>query len=242
MPTQDPLVFLQTLLTKDFGTHPHPSADGHGAKSRASLVITLSRDYGSLGEEIARRLSQCLGIAIHDQEILNRIAKRAKTDQFHFKGHDEQTSAALTSFLYGLVSGTSGTLQDYRRHLGEVVAEIARTDAIIIGRGAHLILGATKALRIRVVGSRPICAQRIASEFHLPLAQAEQKVVEINNKRHESVIELYGSSIERCSLEHAENFDLVINTDRISVDGAVGLVMLVIREAGFVLEAPRTQA
>ena len=25
MPTQDPLVFLQTLLTKEFGTHPHLS-------------------------------------------------------------------------------------------------------------------------------------------------------------------------------------------------------------------------
>lgn len=96
----------------------------------------MSRDHGSLGEEIAQRLSQCLGIVVYDQEILNRVAKRAKTDKFHFKGHDEQTSAALTSFLHSLVSGKSGTLQDYRRHLGEVVAEIARTDGIIIGRGA----------------------------------------------------------------------------------------------------------
>lgn len=237
MPTQDPLVFLQTLLTKDFGAHPHPPSEAGRAKARAPLVITLSRDYGSLGEEIAQRLSQCLGIVVYDQEILNRVAKRAKTDKFFFKGHDEQTSAALTSFLHNLVSGKSGTLQDYRRHLAEVVADIARTDGIIIGRGAHLILGARRALRIRVVGSRQICAQRIASACHIPVPEAEQRVVEINKKRHESVIELYGASVERCSLDHAPNFDLIINTDRISVEGAVGIVMLAIREAGFALEA-----
>jgi hypothetical protein len=237
MSPPDPLVFLQTLLTKEFGTHPHPPSEADHAKARAPLVITLSRDHGSLGEEVAQRLSQCLGIVVYDQEILNRVAKRAKTDKFHFKGHDEQTSAALTSFLHSLVSGKSGTLQDYRRHLGEVVAEIARTDGIIIGRGAHLILGARKALRIRVVGSRLICAQRIASTCQIPVPEAEQQVVEINKKRHESVIELYGSSVERCSLEYAPNFDLVINTDRISVEGAVGIVMLAIREAGFALEA-----
>jgi hypothetical protein len=182
MSPPDPLVFLQTLLTKEFGTHPHPPSEADHAKARAPLVITLSRDHGSLGEEIAQRLSQCLGIVVYDQEILNRVAKRAKTDKFHFKGHDEQTSAALTSFLHSLVSGKSGTLQDYRRHLGEVVAEIARTDGIIIGRGAHLILGARKALRIRVVGSRLICAQRIASTCHIPVPEAEQQVVEINKK------------------------------------------------------------
>ena len=237
MPTPDPMVFLQALLTKDFGAHPHPPDQEGRAKARAPLVITLSRDYGSLGEEIAERLSQCLGIVVYDQEILNRVAQRAKTDKFYFKGHDEQTSAALTSFLHSLVSGKSGTLQDYRRHLAEVVADIARTDGIIIGRGAHLILGARKSLRIRVVGSSLICARRIASACHIPVSEAEHKVVEINKKRHESVIELYGSNVERCSLDHAPNFDLVINTDRISVEGAVGIVMLAIREAGFALEA-----
>lgn len=237
MPTPDPLVFLQTLLTKDFGAHPQPPDQAGRAKARAPLVITLSRDHGALGEQIAERLSECLGIAVYDQEILNRVAQRAKTDQFFFRGHDEQTSAALTSFLHNLVSGKSGTLQDYRRHLAEVVADIARTDGIIIGRGAHLILGARRALRIRVVGSRPICAQRIASACHIPVSEAEKKVAEINKKRHESVIELYGASVEQCSLDHAPNFDLVINTDRIAVEGAVGIVMLAIREAGFALDA-----
>lgn len=242
MPSQDPLVFLQALLAKDFASQPHPQTQEDRAGARAPLVITLSRDYGSLGEEVAQRLAQCLEIEVFDQEILNRVSKRAKTDKFHFQGHDEQTSAALTSFLYGLISGTSGTLQDYRRHLGEVVADIARTNGIIIGRGAHLILGAGKAFRIRVVGSRLVCAQRIANEFKLPLAQAEQKVMSVNNQRHKSVVELYGQSFERCSLEYAENFDLTLNTDRISVDGAVAIIVLAIKEAGFVLELPRPKA
>lgn len=244
MPIQDPLTYLQTLLSREFETHPHlhrKTKEGQD-KPREPLVITLSRDYGAQGEEIAQKLSQYLGIPVYDQEILDRVAQSAKTDKFYFKPHDEQSSAALTSFLYSLIKGTSATLQDYRRHLFETIAEIARKDCIIVGRGAHLILAAKKVFRVRVVGSKLVCAQRIAAEFDIPMLEAEQKVYEINNKRHKAVIDLYSENIEHCSLEHAKNFDLVINTDHIPVEGAMGLILLAMREAGFFSEVPLCKA
>jgi len=167
MPIQDPLNYLQTLLAREYGSEQYlhlRSREGHKEK-REPLIITVSRDYGALGEAIAEQLSSYLGIPVYDQEILEKVAKRAKTDKFYFKAHDEQSSAGLTTFLYSLVSGASATLQDYRRHLFEVVAEAAHKDCIIIGRGAHLILADRKIFRVRVVGSKLICAQRIAEEY-----------------------------------------------------------------------------
>ncbi len=241
MPTQDPLNYLQTLLAKDFASHPslHPKSREGKAGERLPLVITVSRDYGALGEDIARRLSRCLGIPVYDQEILDQVAKRAKTDRFYFQAHDEQGGAGLTAFLYSLVKGSSATLQDYRRYLYEVVADFARRDCIIIGRGAHLILANKKVFRIRVVGSKLVCAARVAEELSIPLLQAEQKVYEINHKRRQSVIDLYGGSIEDCAPEHAKNFDLVINTDHIPAEGAMGVILLAMREAGFFHEVPQ---
>lgn len=42
-------------------------------------IITLGREFGSGGRELGRRLSEKLGIAYYDQEIITEIAKRTAT-------------------------------------------------------------------------------------------------------------------------------------------------------------------
>jgi len=236
MPT-DPLTYLQKLLSKDYVAAEY--AKSKGKSERQPLLITLSRDYGAEGEVIARELAKCLGIPVYDQEILDMVAQRGKTDKFFFQPHDEKADAGLTSFLYSLVSGSTATVQSYRRHLYEVVLDIARKDCLIIGRGAHLILSGKKVFRVRIVGSEPICAKRIAEELNIPLAEAEQKVFEVNDKRHKSVIKLFSESFPQCSLEHARNFDLVINTDHIPADGAMSVILMAMQQSGFDLSGAR---
>lgn len=234
MPNIDPLTYIKSVLARDFAaSHPVQRKPG-----REALVITVSRDYGALGEAVAQGLARALGIPLYDREILERVAVSAKTDQSRFEVHDEQSSAGLSSFIYSLVSGNPATLLDYRRHLCEAVLELARQDCILVGRGAHLILAGSKVFRLRVVGSSAVCAQRVAVELNLTPDKAARKVAELNQKRHKSITELFQGSVERCSLEHADLFDLVINTDHISPDGAVAVALLALREAGHIAEVP----
>jgi len=240
MPIIDPLTYLKNVLAKDFEakTHLHRRHE----EEPHSLVITISRDYGALGELIAEKLSHSLGIPVYDQEILDMVAQNAKAEKYHFEPHAEQSSAGLSAFLYSLISGNPATLNDYRRHLCNVVDELSRNNCIIMGRGAHLILSGKPIFRVRVVGSKVICAHRIAEEFDIPLQKAEHKVFEINNKRHKAVVDLYSDRIEHCSLEFAKNFDLVLNTDHIPAEGAAGVILLAMREAGLFKEIPLCKA
>jgi len=233
MHRSDPLAYLQTLLSKDFEAAKY-AASRKRQQSREPLVITLSRDYGALGEDIATRLSECLDIPMYDAEILELIAKHAKTDKFYYQHHDEQGGASVSTFLYSLVSGTTATLQNYRRHLYDVVLDLARRDCLIVGRGAHLILRGKKVFRVRVVGTHEVCAERIAHALQIPLKEAQQKVAEINDKRHQSILNIFGD--ERFSLGHATNFDLVINTDHIPADGAMPVILLALQQTGFDLQ------
>jgi hypothetical protein len=235
MPYVDPLTYIKTVLAKDLAQASRPGQTGQPSPS---LVITVSRDYGAQGEAVAHGLARSLNLPVYDQEILDRIAVHARTDKFRFEPHDEQSSAGLSAFLYSLVSGNPATLRDYRRHLCETVLDIARQDCLIIGRGAHLILAGRRAFRVRVVGSKAVCARRVALELNLPQAEAERKVAEVNQKRHQAVLDLFHGTVERCSLEHADLFDLVINTDHIPAAGAVALVLLALKEAGHIAEAP----
>lgn len=228
----DPYAFLQTILTKDFkaGTHARKAGE------QQRLIITLSRDYGALGETIAQKLAQCLGIPVYDQEILDMVAQKAKVDRFKFERHDENVSAGISTFLYSLLTGTAGDLQTYRRNLYDVVMELAQQDCLLIGRGAHLVLSGNPVFRLRIVGSKLVCAKRVADEYGISLLEAERKVYEVNNKRHRAILDLYADSFEHCSLEHAKNFDLVINTDRIHSDNAVIIALTAMQQLGFALD------
>ena len=42
-----------------------------------NTLITISREFGSGGRELGRRLSELLNIAYYDQEIITEISRRA---------------------------------------------------------------------------------------------------------------------------------------------------------------------
>jgi hypothetical protein len=235
MSPHDPLVYLKTLLSKDFEAHKYKSSK-EKPRAKEPLVITLSRDYGALGEEIARELASCLGIPVYDQEVIDRVAKASKTDKFYVEQHDERSQAGVSGFLYSLISGTTSTVQGYRRALFDVVLDLARSDCLIVGRGAHLILKNKKVFRLRVVGSREACAARVVAAEGLSLEAAEAKVHEVNNKRHKAINTLYEHQFEGSTLEHAVNFDLVINTDHFTAQGAALIVIMALEQAGYDLQ------
>jgi len=230
MPNIDPLTYIKNALARDFQAQAYRQQRTKTAPP--SLVITLSRDYGALGEAVAEALAQTLKIPLYDQEVLELLAKKAKADAHSFRAYDEQSNVGIEAFFYGLVSGNPATLQNYRHHLVETLVELARTDCLIVGRGAHLVLAGQRIFRVRVVGNNDICAQRIALDLNISLSDAKKRVAEINHKRNKAIVDMFSPTIEHCSLEHANTFDLVINTDHISVEIAKDLILLALRGLG----------
>jgi cytidylate kinase len=227
----DPHRYLESIIARDF--HPASRQRGAGLPEPTPLVITISRDYGAGGGEIARRLSDCLGIPVHDQDILERVAMQAKIAACHFKPHDENVAAGVSSFVYSLLTGTGGHLESYRHYLYAVILDLARQDCILMGRGAHLILKNHRCFRLRTVGSRESCARRIALRFDIASGEAERRVMEINDKRHKSILKLFGDDLSHASLNHAANFDLIFNTDHLTTEDWLPVILLALQQAGF---------
>ena len=55
---------------------------------KKNLIITISREYGSGGGEIGRRLSKALGIPCYDKELLTIAAKESGYCQEFFEKYD----------------------------------------------------------------------------------------------------------------------------------------------------------
>ena len=199
-------------------------------EQRATYVVTVSRGYGALGKEIAQTLADTLGVRCCDRMILQEVAKRANVDVELVKQLDERIKNVGSDWWKSLFRGKSYSAERYLHHLVKVVVNISMKGGVIVGRGAHLILGPERCFRVRIVGSPERCAERISAREGLDIEAARKRVEQVNRDRAEYINELYGVHADDSS-----NFDLVLNTDRFTVNDAVTLILDAMQEAGYTL-------
>ena len=178
---------------------------------QAQRTICISRDEGSGGDRLARQLAERLGLALYDRAIIDRIAERLGGDPATLRAIDSSSADLRDLWIYSLVTGQSVDADEYRRQLVNLVLSLGRCGGVILGRGAHLILARSGALRVRVVGSPEPCARRIAEAEGLNLDIAARRVEEVNRRRNHFVKEHF-----HVGLDDARTFDLVINTDQMN--------------------------
>lgn len=179
-------------------------------------VYCLSREFGAGGDEIGRKLAEKLGIGYYDAEILNKLVQRTGADPEAMRVIDEGVAKTRDLWLYSLVTGQDLSRDTYKRHLVNVIMSLGRLGGVIVGRGAHIVLAKSQAVRVRITGSPDICAKRVAARDGLSLEAAKQKVQQVNHERGAYVWETYQSR-----LNDPTGFDLVINTDRIQGEDVI---------------------
>ena len=109
-------------------------------------IITIGREFGSGGREIGRRLSDRLGFAYYDQEIITEISKRTKLSEEYVRQVSERRPVASFPIHTGIsfFSAPDAVFQQSMTVFSEqhkLLKELAdKSDCIIVGRCADYIL------------------------------------------------------------------------------------------------------
>jgi len=221
---------IEALIGMELAQARKATEEREAQARKASYVVTVSRSYGSHGHRIAQLLADHLGVRCCDRSILEGVAKRAGMDGELVKKLDENLEHASSRPWKSLFKGKSFPKERYLHHLVKVILNISKKGGVIVGRGAHLILGPGKAFRIRIVGSLDVCAQRVAKRRHIDFEAARERVKRVNNRRAGYIKHLYGKRIDACS-----DYDLAINTDGVDVESALELILFSMQLAGYQL-------
>lgn len=193
---------------------------GEAGKHRP--IITVSRLLGAHGEEIAEKLSRLTGFQLMDRGILETIARDFGVRSRVIELLDENARSELESWFGGMITGRIIDRSDYLKALTKTLGAIANYgEMIIVGRGAHIILGPDKAFRIRVIASLKKRVTMIAEERNISQKDAQKIIADSDAKRLKFMRKSFGADSDDPSFH-----DLVINTDHFSVSDAVELVML----------------
>ncbi len=197
-----------------------------------TIVVTVSRDFGSLGKLVAQQLADTLMLRCCDRFILQEVARRANVDEELVRVLDEHVSNINGHWWQHLLQKEVFSYENYYQNLVKTVLAVSRTGGVIIGRGANLILGEKKAFRVRITGSVEKCAERVASREGIDVKAATKLVHEVNNERAEYIKMLYDSDINDPS-----SYDLVLNSDRYNIEQMVELIRDSMEKAGYKLPA-----
>lgn len=209
------------------------AAEEHAKLARqATYVVTVSRGYGSQGKLVAQALADRLGVRCCDRTILEAVAKRAAVDIDLVTRLDETVRHSALAPWKSVFSGQTLGEQRYLDHLVKVIMNISNKGGVIVGRGAHLILGPGRAFRVHIIGSLDACAARIAEREGIDLAAAQERVRTVDRQRAEFVEKHFGVSSADKSV-----YDLTINSDRFSIEQMVDLILDAMLKLGYDIPA-----
>ena len=184
-------------------------------------LITMSREFGSLGAMVAQRSAQILGFSFWDQELVHAIAKETGAQEALLMSLDEASRSHIEDYINEALVGALSTTIEYVRQVTRVVRSIARHgSAVVVGRGSQFILEKTAALRVRAVCPFEMRVSGYAKRKGLSLQEAERQVREVERDRQSFIRRHYGREVGE-----PIHYDLVINTGTLSVEIAAATVV-----------------
>ena len=110
-------------------------------KASAPLVITISRQYGSGGRDIAMKLSKDLGIPFYDKEIIEMAAQTSSIERSFFENYETDKSNKVLNELASNVTNHYSLDDRVFEHNVKTIRRIAEKEScIIVGRCADYVL------------------------------------------------------------------------------------------------------
>jgi len=179
-------------------------------------VITISREFGSDGDYIARKAAQGLGYHFVDQEFIGVIL-----GQYGYVEFDKEYET-LPSFWERFDAQREKQRDLMVDMLNQVIQAVAHHgDVVILGRSGFEVLGGfSDVLHVRLQAPFSVRVGRVMAQQKITFEQAESVVKNTDRVRLAFVEEFY-----RVSWGAIHAFDLVINTGKISPDLATTWVI-----------------
>ena len=204
------------------------------------FVITISREVGSGGRTIGRKLAEKLGVRFSDKELIDALQAKLNLTAESIEELKGKKKRWLDDFIQMvapvptsglLVDGDSDYISEYNKSLSvndvfeaekEILNGIAdQGSCVIAGRSGFFVLkGRPNKVDILITASLENRIARIMEKQNLTREKAEQVIESVDKARDNYVLRYTGQS-----RFDARNYNIVLNMDYLTEDKAVELIL-----------------
>ena len=209
----------------------------------APPVITITRQYGSGGSDIAQFVARALGWTVIDNQFVDEVARRAGLPSDEVAQREERAPGLLerlartlavaspelfiTTAAVPRVEEDEATIVQLTERIIREAASEGR--AVLVGRGAQALLAQRPdALHVYVVASKPWRMKLAVERLGVEPGSVEQVVDDTDRRRDQYVRTYY-----RRHRQDPAIYDLVVNAERLGFEGAAGVVVAAAQRRGW---------
>lgn len=156
-------------------------------------IITISREFGSGGRELGKRLADLLEYDYYDQEIINALVEKTGFNEDYIKksleNHTVQTIPLTFCRSFTSINMTQQNQTKFLIEQKRIIEEIAKAgkDCVIVGRNADVLLADYKPFRVFVCAEMDSkikrCMERADKNEALSRKEIENNIRRIDRNR-----------------------------------------------------------
>lgn len=193
-----------------------------------NYVVTINRQFGSLGRHIARKVSEILGIEYYDRDIVDTVAKEMNMPVSVISDEEESAKLSYFSMKFPLGNGTTDIQEEIFEVQRKIITTLAdRESCIIVGRCSDYILrNHLHLLRVFIYAPRDQRFKNCVENLHMEPDDAKKMMSDVDKAR-----QAYHMHFAHYLPYDFNHTDLHVNSSFLGIDGtAEYLVELIDRK------------
>jgi len=211
---------------------------GDAGQAARRQIITISRERGCGGRELAESLADCLGLEVHGASLIDHIAHNEELEREIVAALDEQARSQVELWIKGVLNQRIYLRDNYHVSLVKAVRTLAAHGGVVfVGRGANLILEDRCDLRVLLVGSTETRVRRLQQVEEVDEQTARSRALQATMGRQEFIMNMF-----HVEPNDPRNYDLVINVDELPVAGACELCLHALELRGVAVDPVTAKA
>lgn len=193
--------------------------------SNNNLVITISREYGSGGHEIGKRVAEKLGLSFYDKELIDLTTKRSGfTHEYIQKNEQKLTNSLLFELYeqnYAYVNEKYPSLDALFLVQSKIIREIcAKESCVIVGRCANFILkDHPNCFNVFIHANKNYRKAKISEEYAIQSEIADSELEKTDKERANYCMHYTGES-----WNNAVNYHLTIDSSQYNSDQVAEII------------------
>ena len=182
-------------------------------------IITISREFGSGGRTVGKKVAEKLGIPCYDAEIIQQMSKETGFAPDYIREAGEDTSFLSAAFTNRAFGPTNEDILWQRQY--QVITELAQKGpCVIVGRCADYILkDRPDCLHIFIHADMEHRAARVRERYGETKQPMEKRLQEKDSKR-----KIYYKHYTNRNWGEAQNYHLCLNSGLIGVDKCTDII------------------
>ncbi len=190
-------------------------------------AITITRQFGSMGRPIAKKVSEILGIEYYDRYIVDNAAKKLNLPISEVSDNEEIAKSSFFNMRYPLGMGTTDIQDEIFAAQKKIILELQEKETcIIVGRCAdHILNGFPNVMHVFIYAPYAERLKNCVERLNMQPEEAKRMIASVDKAREAYHRHYCGHNMADKDYKH-----ILLDSSLLGIDGTTDILVDIINK------------